>query len=357
MDRNYKILYITSHSSMQGGGQRSLYLLIKYLNKSIYTPLVLVPKEGALSHEVNGLDIETMSLYFSRLKTLNPCRILITMVKLMRIISKNGIHLIHTDSPRETIYAVIAGKLLRIPVVCHLRVSGKDMVDKIIYHLADCFIAVSYTVRERFADIGPMQKIAVVYNGVELDRFKIDSHTHRKPAPTLQVGYFGRIDKEKGVDVLLRATSLVRDRVSLLVMGDGEESYVSELKKLSEGTGTIFRNYRSDILKDMSSMDVIVLPSYSEGLSRLIIESMAMGKVIVVSDIKENLEAVGEDLKKFSFPAGDYGELAKVLKSLTINRNILDEIKQLSRKRAELLFDIRKNTRQIEQIYEKLLTQ
>lgn len=339
---------------MEGGGQRSLYLQVKHLNKSHYTPLVVVPREGELSTEVKRLGIETMSLTFAQLKSLNLTSILITIIKLMRTISKNGIHLIHTDSPRETVYAGIAGKLLQIPVVVHLRVSERDWIDKIIYRLTDRLIAVSLTVSERFYRIDTKSKIDIVYNGVELDKYMINSNV--KPNPTLQVGYFGRIEKKKGVEVLIHAVAMACEQITLLIMGNGKSDYLEELKTIAKGTNIVFREYKQDVRYEMSSVDIIVLPSYSEGLSRLIIESMAMEKVVVTSDLRENLEAMGESLKEFSFPVGDDKELAKILQKLASKKSILNEKKGLFRKRAELLFDITKNTRQVEQIYEKMLS-
>ncbi len=354
MTRNYKILYITSKSTMQGGGQRSLYLHMKHIDKSRYTPFVLVPSEGELSLELNRAGIETMILPFFRLKSLNPVHILITLAKLMRKISQNGIHLIHTDSPRETLYAGIAGKLLRIPVVVHLRVSERDLVDKVIYHLANRLIAVSRTVSERFYGIDTKGKIDIVYNGVKLDEYQIDSPVSQNSP--LKVGYFGRIDKKKGIEVLIHAVNLVREHATLLIMGNGPNEYLEELKKISIGTKVIFREYKKDIRNEMTSVDIIVLPSFSEGLSRIIIESMALGKVVVASDLKENLEAMGEELMEFSFPVGDTIELAKILQRLANNKHILEEKKVLLRKHAELLFDIKKTTKQIEHIYEMLLS-
>jgi glycosyltransferase involved in cell wall biosynthesis len=118
----------------------------------------------------------------------------------------------------------------------------------------------------------------------------------------------------------------------------------------------LFKPYAPDIRDEIAGMDVVVLPSVrSEGLSRILIESMAMGIVVAASALPENQEAVGENLCEFLFPAGDYRALAALLERLRDNRNILIEKKPEMRKRAELLFDAEKNTKAVEAVYESLL--
>lgn len=332
-----------------------MYLLIKHLNKSGYTPFVAIPGEGELAEEIGKLGVIVFTLPFPRIRPLNIFKIIIALTRLVKNIRTYNIDLIHTDAPREALFAGMVGKLLRIPVVCHLRVSDSDIwLDKILYRFVDCFIAVSHAITRRFSDIDNKNKIYVVYNGVELDKFIVPAV--EKSASCLKVGYFGRIDKRKGIDVLISAIRFLKENVELLIMGDGDEEHREELEKVAEGTRTVFQSYKQNIQADMSSVDVIVLPSYyGEGLSRVIIESMAMGKVIIVSDLPENKEALGEQFQQFVFPVGISEKLMEILKDIIENKSILDEKKEALRNRAGKYFDIRKNTRQIETLYDRLV--
>lgn len=332
-----------------------MYILIKHLDKSRYTPFLVVPEEGELAEEVRKLGVKVYAIYFPRVRSLNIFKVIAALLKLMICIRSNSIDLIHIDAPREALFAGIAGKLLRVPVVCHLRVSDSEIwLDKILYRLADCFIAVSHAVARRFAGIDNKDKVHVVYNGVELDTCSL--HPGRSESSCLKIGYFGRIDKRKGLDTLINAVKLLKEDIELLIMGEGDEGYRSELERIAEGTNTIFRGYKPNVLEEMSSVDVVVLPSYyGEGLSRVIIESMALGKIVIVSDLPENREALGEQLEQFVFPVGKPEMLMEILQGIIENEALLDEKKEVLRKRAKEYFDIRKNTRQIEIIYGSLV--
>jgi glycosyltransferase involved in cell wall biosynthesis len=82
---------------------------------------------------------------------------------------------------------------------------------------------------------------------------------------------------------------------------------------------------------------------------------MALGKIIVVSDIPENREAFGEQFEQFVFATGEHEELVEILNGIIKDRGVLEEKKPLLRKRAEKYFDIRINTREIETIYDRLI--
>lgn len=332
-----------------------MYLLIKYLDKSRYTPFLAIPEDGELAVEARVLGAKAFVFPFSKARSLNVFKVFLTLVRLMRNIKENSIDLIHVDAPREVLYAGMAGKLLGIPVVCHLRVSDSDMwLDKIMYRLVDNFIAVSHAVTRRFENINNKDKLCVVYNGVELDKYTLS--LKKKLNHCLKIGYFGRIDRRKGIDILINAVRLLKEDIEVIIMGEGDEEYLFELREMAEGTNVIFREYKADVLDDMVAVDLIVLPSlYGEGLSRLIIESMALGKIILTSDLPENREAVGKQLSEFVFPVGKPEKLMDLLKDIAENKSILDERKPVLRRRAEECFDIKKNTRQIEAIYDKLV--
>ena len=354
MSRKYNILYTSSYSTMQGGGQRSMYLLIKHLDRSKYTPFLVMPEEGELTEEIRKLGVKIYAILLPRARSLNIIKIVAALLSLMICIRDSRIDLIHVDAPRETLFAGIAGKLLGVPVVCHLRVSDSEIwLDKILYRLADCFIAVSHAVARRFSSIDNKGKVNVVYNGVELNTCSM--RPVRSKSSCLRIGYFGRIDRGKGIDTLISSVKLLKENVEILIMGGGDEAYISELRNMTEGINSIFKEYKPNIMNEIMSVDVVVLPSYAEGLSRVIIESMALGTVVVASDIPENREALGEQLSQFVFPVGSSDGLKKILKGIIENKSILDEKVDILRKCAGKYFDIRKNTRQVETLYDSLV--
>jgi len=345
------ILYTSSFSSMQGGGQRSTYLLIKHLNKVKFSPFLAVPDEGELSKEVEKLNVKTFAVGFRRIKSLNIIGVIKDMLKIIRIIKDNRINIIHTESPRQTIYCGIAGKLLKVPLVMHLRVSDSSMwLDRVLYFFSDYMIAVSLAVKERFKRIDNKNKIDVVYNGVDLDEF-IPADKEDINSDILKIGYFGRIEERKGLDVLIEALKHTDKKIRLVIRGDGDEKYLNKLKELSKGLDVEFKEYKKDIRSDMRNVDIVALPSVKEeGLSRIIIEAMAMGKVVVASNLKSNKEALGKDYS-FLFTSGDYSDLSSVIDKIASNKDLLYKFKNKLSERAATFFDVKKNTQKIEGIY------
>jgi len=356
MKREYNILYTSSFSSMQGGGQRSTYLLIKYLNRDRFCPFLVVPDEGELSKEVERLGVKTFTVGFERIKSFNIIGIIKDLLKIIKVIRDNRINIIHTESPRQTIYCGIAAKIFKIPLVMHLRVSDSSLfLDRILYFFSDYMIAVSLAVKERFEGIGNENKVGVVYNSVNLDEFTPTDRKDIINSDVLKIGYFGRIEERKGIDVLIKAVKHTNKEIKLIIQGEGDSNYTHKLKSLADGIKVEFRDYKKDIRPDMMNVDIVILPSIKgEGLPRIIIEAMAMGKLVIASDLKSNREALGGGYE-FFFPVGDDKALASLIIKVSENRAIIYEKKAVLRARAENLFDVRKNTEMTEEIYNKIL--
>lgn len=357
MDKQrYNILFTSCFSSLRGGGQRSLYLLIKYLDKDRYKPFLIVPQEDELSEETAKLGAEIFVLPFPRIRSFNIFPPVQSLFAFRRIVKKNRIDLIHTESPRELFYAAMVKMISRVPVIFHARVSDSlPWLDKMLYHLPDYIIAVSQATTNRFKLMNNQDKIRVIHNGVELDIFTPATNNYDQNR-SFRVGYFGQIQRRKGIEVLIKAMNRINKEAELVIMGDGDRQYLEELKDLSNGVNVMFKDYKQNILEYIAMTDVVVLPSnLPEGLSRTIVESMAMGKLVIASDLLSNKEALGKELAEFVFPVGDDKKLADILQGITDDKRILHSMKEKIRSRAESFFDIRKNTDEIERVYDTMI--
>ena len=128
--------------------------------------------------------------------------------------------------------------------------------------LYDGFVGVSRAAAESVVASGiPAHRVLAVHGGcVPLvsgtDR-ELSRRYHEVTGPG--VGFFGRLVKEKGVDVLVEAKKLACEPWSLHVFGDGPEW--SKLHELAKGTGTVFHGKVDDVAACMDAMDVVVMPS------------------------------------------------------------------------------------------------
>lgn len=127
-----------------------------------------------------------------------------------------------------------------------------------------------------------------------------------------------RLDRNKGVDVLMRAFRRIdKTDVGLLIVGDGPER--ESLKQLSDVLGISeqvkflgFRN-RTELLELYNLADLFVLASYSEGLPRVLIEAMGCGCIPLVTNVGDATTLVNNGLNGFVVNPGDHEEMGEAI--------------------------------------------
>jgi glycosyltransferase involved in cell wall biosynthesis len=358
----YNILYTTSFSDMAGGGQWSLYYLVKHLNKDIFHPIVLCPEEGDLAEKMRAAGADMIFLRMGRIRHLN----LFAVWKLTSIIKKQKINLVHTDSSTETFYAGIAARIMGIPIIWHIRVSEHEcFLDRILSLLSTRLILVAEALSSRFKWLKNTQKMVVVYNGIDIEEFD----TFRKSSfireefnikkDTILLGFIGRIEKRKGPEYLISAMKNV-DNAKLILVGKGKEGYLKRVKKLCEKSGVLKRvinaGYRKDIPSILKEIDIIVFPTISgEGFSRVILEAMAAAKPVIATDDAGNKEAVLNGITGYIVPAKDTIALGIKINELTAGKEKREQMGSSGRQRVEEMFTMERNIRKIEKLYFEVL--
>jgi len=371
--KQHNLLFTSLSGEMLGGGQRSLLLLLERIDRTKFRPFLVCPTEGGLVEKAEKLGIETKIIRMRSLKTPNIFSTAATVFKLRRLIQKENIDLVHSDSPRQALYAILAARKTNTPLIWHVRVSTaeKKSLDRFLYSRSRKIIAVSRAAGLRFQDydLAP-EKLVVIPNGVDLNQFK-PTHPDSKLREELDieedsilVGTLGQLIPGKGQDVLLKAAKKVAEQapeVKYLIVGNGNTSYRNTLEALSAGLGikdkVMFTGYREDIPQIMSCLDIAVLASttHLEGLSRVIIEAMACGKPVIATDSGGNPEAVEDGRTGILTPPGNPDKLARAILELAADANRRERMGEAGRKRAEELFSIEMNVARIEKIYEEIL--
>jgi glycosyltransferase involved in cell wall biosynthesis len=247
---------------------------------------------------------------------------------------------------------------LRAPIMCHLQ--GEDtFLDslpadsrKVAWDLlaqrtadVDLFIAPSRyfgDVMSRRLNI-PSSKIQVVYNGINLEGY---SPAPMPPNPPV-VGYFARMCREKGLDTLVEAYILLRqrDRIKNLKLhigggcGPGDEPFVAELRKRLASANVlqdvqfspnIDRSAKQDFLRKLSVFSVPAL--YGEAFGLYVIEALASGVPVVQPDVAafpELIAAIGGG--RLCKPA-DASALADGLEQILADPTLAKTIGQNGRK-------------------------
>jgi glycosyltransferase involved in cell wall biosynthesis len=127
------------------------------------------------------------------------------------------------------------------------------------------------------------------------------------------------------------------------------------VKDLNLENRFFFLGQRSDIPDILSIMDISVLPSLSEGFSNTIVESMAAGKPLVVTDVGGNSEAVVHNKTGLVVPPQNVDRLADAISLLLANKNLAKSMSEAGKLRAKELFSQDTMINKIENIYTSAL--
>ena len=192
----------------------------------------------------------------------------------------------------------------------------------------DLFLAPSAFVRDKFVE-----------HGWDASRFEVLPHFQRvlpgeTPAAGAPLLYVGRLSEEKGVDDLVRAMQLV-PHLRLVVAGDGPQRAALEQLASSldlenvEFVGQVSPSRRDALI---SASQFTVLPSHAyETLGKTILESYALGRPVVASDIGSRRELVRHGETGMLYPCGDIDELAKAIQWLSENSTAAERMGQAGR--------------------------
>ena len=126
---------------------------------------------------------------------------------------------------------------------------------------------------------------------------------------TVRFLFVGRVMHEKGVDELFAAAKRMKqtygDSVEFHIVGSFEEGYKPLMDEL-EQTGVVkYHGYQSDMKRFYAMADCVVLPSYHEGMSNVLLEAAASGRPLITSDIPGCREAVEPGVSGYLCPARD----------------------------------------------------
>ena len=395
------ILYLDSGSGI-GGGQRSLLLLLKRLDKAHFTPFVGCLGDSAFAAEVEktGARVIPLSLPAAHNKTdkvkrftfrdlFEDFRQLRVIFELHQVVKRHAINLIHANSLSVALLGGIVAKINRIPILMHKRyATSYGILDKLCEKLLHRVILVSEATRWDFASA---EKQTLIYNGVDLDAFQASpeevetlrlelvkesrevrssaihcaSNESGESEVPLLVGVVTRITPEKGIHVLVSALRELKGRidVQLLIVGgpyfqkdvDYMDTLKQEVADLGIEDSVIFTGFLSDTRIVTSLLDIVLVPSIiPEACPRTIIEAMAVGKPVIATPLGGSKELVIPETG-ILVPPEDASAVAEAIAMLATDGERLAAMGKAARDRAVQLFSSEKNTALTEAVYVDLL--
>lgn len=350
------VLLFSGYAHIAGGGQISLLLLLKHLDRQRFSPILLCPDEGEVAHRARSLGIEVKCLGLGRsADSLSAIR---HTPALRRQIIDAGVCLVHCDTLYAAVMCGIGLQGLQIPTIFHARSSESGgVLDAIVSRLCAKIICVSHATGRRFSPRF-LSKVHVVYNGVDLVEFRpgAGGSAFREKLGILKdtfvVGYAGQILGAKGLDILIEAFTQLRilsPDSRLLIVGRGSDE--ATLREAA-GDGVQFLSFSDSMPAFYSALDVFVLPTdYHEGLSRSLIESMACAVPSITTPLGGNAETVVDGETGIFIPPRNSEQLYARMRDLHLAPERRRRMGNAARHRAEALFDAVACARKVEAVY------
>jgi glycosyltransferase involved in cell wall biosynthesis len=363
------VLYFSSFAHSGWGGQESLLHLVSRLDRREFRPIVVLPHAGSLAPRLAENRVDMHLLALPKVNPANMLGMIQAGRRLLTLVSREGVDLLHTDGPRNTFYAGLAGRLAGKPVLWHARSSSPDRYDPLLGRLCTRIILVADDLRDRFQCSGLGRKLITIHNGVDVDHFipgfkkqKIIGGTRFRPDDTL-VTVCARIEKLKGQRYLIEARGALRHlrrRVHLLFAGaivekDYHRECVERARELGVCDDVHFLGHVEDVKPLLQETDIFVLPSIQgEAFPRSVLEAMSTAVPVVATDCGGTREAVADGVCGFLVPPYDSRRLAESIARLAHDGGLRCRMGQAGRKIVIERFAIERNVSRTEEVYREI---
>jgi glycosyltransferase involved in cell wall biosynthesis len=217
----------------------------------------------------------------------------------------------------------------------------------------------------------PEEKICVIPIGTDMHRFDPQLYnqadTRRQfdiPQKKIIVGVLGRLDPQKGQEEFVRAIPALlpyRDNVHFIIAGNespGQDGYKKHLTDLSNTLGVDhclqFLPFTDAIPEFISTLDIFVLPSYSETFGFVLVEAMAMRKAIIATNAGGVPEIITDGHTGLLIPPRDIHALANALLRLIKDEELRKSLSTEAQKDALKRFDMQHTIDRLVQLLDTL---
>jgi glycosyltransferase involved in cell wall biosynthesis/ribosomal protein S18 acetylase RimI-like enzyme len=299
----------------------------------------------------------------------NPVADLRALAELVSLLRRERFDLLHTHNPKPGVIGRVAGRLAGVPVVVNtvhgLYATPEDRFRKragvlgLEWLAARCSDLELYQSEEdlrwaRRIRLVPAGRGELLGNGTDLERFDPGlvgpdrvAELRRElgiPHDALVVGTVGRLVVEKGYRELFAAARTVRrahPMVRFLAVGapDLEKADAITEAELAGAAGDVaVTGWRDDVRDLLAVMDVFVLASWREGMPRSAIEAAAMGRPLVLTDIRGCREVARHEREALLVPPRDPDALAGAIVRLAADPALRQRLAVAARDRARERF-------------------
>ena len=355
-----------------GGAERCLAKLALGLNRRRFEPVVYClgrppqAPQAELQEQLLAAGIET---HFLGVRA--RWRMLASVLRLTRQMRKRRPTILQSFLYRANVAGALAGRLARVPhIVASVRVADprpfRLRIERAATRNVERFACVSRSVADYCRDVAklPTQKLVVIPNGVEVERF-----CNLTPMNLAELGippgrralcFVGRLDRQKNISWLLteaRELLAATPRHDLLLVGEGPQR--RKLQRQCAELGLVdrvhFIGWRPDVPRIMAACDLLILPSAWEGMPNVLLEAMASAKPVVATDVEGVRQILGSLAPQQVLPEPDGRLLRERVTAILGNPQLALRLGQENRLRVQHEYAVRLMIEADERVYLSLI--
>ncbi|MFE9402093.1 glycosyltransferase [Streptomyces sp. NPDC006530] len=343
---------------VEGGVARVVTDLVRDQLRSGFRVTVACPEGGPLSTELSRLGARVVPWRATR----SPGPALLgETLRAARLIRRTRPDVIHAHSAKAGVAARLAARGA-VPTVFQPHAWSFEAVGGVTARLSRSWeraavrwtsrvVCVSEGERATGERAGVLASFAVIPNGVDLDLYRAPE-TARAATDAPLVVCVGRLCRQKGQDILLRAWQDVRravPRAHLVLVGDGPD--LAALRAAAPASVSLIGAVSSTAAWYRAA-DLVVLPSRWEGMALAPLEAMACGTPVVVTDVGGSAESLPAGHAAHCLvPPEDPGALARAMARLLTDAPLRTTLARQGLQHVTSTHDVRQTARSIARVY------
>ncbi|MGH9444199.1 MAG: glycosyltransferase [Terriglobia bacterium] len=366
LDNERRVVFLMTNSFETGGSERQFTVLADSLNRELFRVELGCIGQGGAFRKALGDIVVTSVPPGGNVYGLNSWRSRITLARRLR---RRHTAIAHAFDFYSNLMLIPAARLARTPIVIGSHRQIGDLLTPMrlraqvaMFRLCDRVICNSRAAAQALLEHGVAErKITIIHNGLPDEAFAEAPPALPRPPGVLRVGMVARMnDPVKNYPGLLHAAARVAPNfpeLEFVLVGDGplRPGLERMVRSLCLDRQVRFLGDRQDIRAVLSSLDISLLPSFSESLSNSLLESMAAGLPVIATAVGGNTELVRDGETGFLVPPNDEISLADALERLLKDPAMRAAFGMRARAIARANFSLARMKEQHEALYARLL--
>ncbi len=356
------------------GAERALLLTLRSLEETPYEPIVLAGTDGEFVAQVRALGVHCDVAPMFPLDKARPLSGLRSIASVVKRAARWRVSLIHTNEAPSFQPAGYAARLLRLPVVTHIRfpVSGVAYRWLLRPSFSHTLFVSQALLDDAIAEAPGLfdGRSEVLHDGVELqpawsqNELAAVRQQLELPLDRPIVAIAGQVAEVKGIWDFVEAARLVAASSAdplFVVLGDDLKTGGTTRRAMEERVAALglrdrfkFLGFRKDAPRLMQAFDIVAVPSHVEPLGNATLEAMAAGRPVVGSRVGGIPEMIVDGETGMLVPPRDPRALSEALLAIAGNPELRTRLGAAARERAGAAFSIEAHGSRLRKTYGSL---